>query len=45
MTLLPMTEGGFPTLFAWRSGAREEFQVKDDREAIAASGGRLKGDP
>jgi hypothetical protein len=32
-------------LFAWRSGAREEFEVKDDGEAVAASGGRLKGDP
>jgi hypothetical protein len=34
-----------PSLFAWRSGAREEFEVKDDREAIAAFGGRPKGDP
>jgi hypothetical protein len=24
------------SLFAWRSGAREEFEVKDDRKAIAA---------
>jgi hypothetical protein len=31
-------------LFARRSGAREEFEVNDDREAFAASGGRLKGD-
>jgi hypothetical protein len=23
-------------LFAWRSGAREEFEVKDDGEAVAA---------
>jgi hypothetical protein len=34
-----------PSLFAWRSGAREEFEVKDDREAIAAFGGRPKDDP
>jgi hypothetical protein len=33
------------SLFAWQSEAREEFEVKDDREAIAASGGRPKGDP
>jgi hypothetical protein len=33
------------SLFAWRSRAREGFEVKDDREAIAAFGGRLKGDP
>jgi hypothetical protein len=25
--------------------AREEFELKDDRKAIAAGGGRLKGDP
>ena len=29
-----------PSLFAWRSGAREEFEVKDDRKAIAAGGGK-----
>jgi hypothetical protein len=34
-----MSEGGFYQLFAWRSGAREEFEVKDDGEAVAASGG------
>jgi hypothetical protein len=34
-----------PSLFAWRSGAREKFEVKDNREAIAVFGGRLKGDP
>jgi hypothetical protein len=28
-----------PALFAWRSGAREEFELKDDREAVAAAGG------
>jgi hypothetical protein len=28
-----------PTLLAWRSGAREEFEVKDDGEAVAAFGG------
>jgi hypothetical protein len=33
------------SLFAWRSGAREEFEVKDDGEAFAASGGRPKDDP
>jgi hypothetical protein len=31
--------GRIPSLFAWRSGAREEFEVKDDGEAVAASGG------
>jgi hypothetical protein len=25
--------------------AREEFELKDEREALAAFGGRLKGDP
>jgi len=32
-------------LLAWRSGAREEFEVKDDRAAVAASGGGLSGRP
>ena len=30
-------------LFAWRSGAREQFEVKDDRYAVAASGGGPEG--
>jgi hypothetical protein len=25
--------------------AREQFELKDEREAVAAGGGRLKGDP
>jgi len=29
-------------LFAWRSGAREKFEVKDDRAAVAAAGGALR---
>jgi hypothetical protein len=29
-------------LFAWRSGTREEFEVKDDRAAVAAAGGALR---
>jgi hypothetical protein len=33
------------SLFARRSGAREEFEVKDERKALAAFGGRPKGDP
>jgi hypothetical protein len=37
--------GRIPSLFAWRSGAREGFEVKDDGEAVAASGGRPKDDP
>jgi len=32
-------------MFAWRSGTRGAFEVKDDREAIAAFGGRPKDDP
>jgi hypothetical protein len=32
-------------LFAWRSGAREEFEVKDDGEAVAAFGGCPKDNP
>ena len=32
-----------PALFAWRSGAREQFEVKDDRYAVAASGGGPEG--
>jgi hypothetical protein len=31
--------GRIPSLFAWRSGAREEFEVKDKSVAFAASGG------
>jgi hypothetical protein len=27
-----------PSLFAWRSGARDQFEVKHDREAVAAGG-------
>jgi hypothetical protein len=29
-----------PSLFAWRSGAREEFEVRDERKALAAGGGK-----
>jgi hypothetical protein len=30
------------SLFAWLSGARMDFEVKDDREAVAAEGGELR---
>jgi len=37
----PLTQ--IPPLFAWRSGAREQFEVKDGRYAVAASGGGPEG--
>jgi hypothetical protein len=30
------------SLFAWRSDARDEIEVKDDRIAVAAEGGTLR---
>jgi hypothetical protein len=32
-------------LISWASEARKDIEVKDERKALAASGGRLKGDP
>jgi len=37
--------GRISSLFAWRSGAREEFEVKDDGKAVAAFGGGPKDHP
>jgi hypothetical protein len=34
-----MTEGGFSHCLHGGACAREEFEVKDDGEAVAASGG------
>jgi hypothetical protein len=37
----PMTEGGFPHCLHGGADAREEFEVKDDGEAVAAHSSQL----